>query len=46
MDTKPHTRTRARMRARMQLVYTSYIQDDQGHLLLCCCLKSSYSYEQ
>ena len=35
MHTKPHTR------ARTQLVYTSYIQDDQGHLLLCCCLKSS-----
>ena len=46
MHTKPHTHARARMRARTQLVYTSYIQDDQGHLLLCCCLKSSQSYEQ
>ena len=35
------THARARMRARTQLVYTSYIQDDQGHLLLCSCLKSS-----
>ena len=21
--------------------YSLYLQDDQGHLLLCCCLKSS-----